>query len=87
MLTVTRLHCEYHAAPLGIDVLHPRLGWELTSSRRSARQTACQIAVAASDTDLQAGRWLWDSGKLAVQRSYHHSYAGLGRTRPPLGVE
>ena len=76
MLTVTRLHCEYHAAPLGIDVLHPRLGWELTSSRRSARQTACQIAVAASDTDLQAGRWLWDSGKLAVQRSYHHSYAG-----------
>jgi hypothetical protein len=32
--------------------------------------------VAASNADLQAGRWLWDSGKLAVQRSYHHSYAG-----------
>lgn len=76
MLDITNLHCEYAANPIGIDVRQPRLGWTLHSSKRGARQTAWQIAVAASADDLSQRRYLWDTGKTAGSENAHHPYAG-----------
>ncbi|MBE1582347.1 family 78 glycoside hydrolase catalytic domain [Nonomuraea angiospora] len=69
-----------HDQPLGIDSLAPLLAWRMTPSRQAAghpcrrpgsrvacpadAQTAYQIQVAASESDLRRGRLLWDSGKV-----------------------
>lgn len=76
MLDITNLHCEYAANPVGIDVRQPRLGWTLQSPKRGARQTAWQVAVAASPDDLHQARYLWDTGKTAGSQNAHHAYAG-----------
>ena len=61
--TISHLTCEYRTNPLGIDVLQPRLSWQMQSDRRGARQTAYQILVAAAETSLDNDReLLWDSG-------------------------
>ena len=64
-------------APLGIDVLQPRLSWILSSSQRGQRQTAYQILVASSLTALARNKGdLWDSGKVASDQSTQVVYAG-----------
>jgi alpha-L-rhamnosidase len=76
----TNLRCEYHVNPLGIDVARPRLSWEITDPRRGARQTAYQVIVSAFEAKLDSGGAdLWDSGKIAGDRSAHVAYDG-----PPL---
>jgi alpha-L-rhamnosidase len=45
---VVDLRCEYRVNPLGIDVLKPRLSWEMKSDRRGEVQTAYQILVAST---------------------------------------
>ena len=72
-----RLRCEYLADPLGIDVLQPRLSWEVRDTRRRARQNAYQIVVSSSRTAL--GRLdgdLWDTGKVHSRDSCHILYEG-----------
>jgi alpha-L-rhamnosidase len=77
MMTVTNLRCEYQANPMGLDIVPPRLSWQLQSDRRGARQTAYQIIAAASE---QAARHeqsiLWDSGRTKSDQSVHVPYAG-----------
>jgi alpha-L-rhamnosidase len=51
---ISDLTCEYQINPLGIDVLHPRLAWQMQSDQRGAYQTAYQILVANSETALAA---------------------------------
>jgi alpha-L-rhamnosidase len=75
--TVARLRCEYKVNPLGIDAPQPRLGWQLVSEARGVVQSAYQVQVA---TDTRFSRVLWDSGKVASDRSVHVPYAG-----PALG--
>ncbi|MGD9101555.1 MAG: glycoside hydrolase family 78 protein [Anaerolineae bacterium] len=76
-MRVTALRCEYHFNPLGIDVLEPRLSWQLESSRRGARQTAYQIMVAGSARDLvEEKALLWDSDQVCSDHSIHVVYAG-----------
>jgi alpha-L-rhamnosidase len=77
--TVYHLTCEYRENPLGIDVTHPRLGWQLRSGRRGARQSAYQITAASSPAALEEPELLWDSGRVESDRSAHIAYAG-----PPL---
>lgn len=74
---VTGLQCEYAANPLGIDAAQPRLGWVLEGGRRGEMQTAYQVLVAGSEARLKANRGdLWDSGKVASDRSVQVPYAG-----------
>ena len=74
---VTHLRCEYLANPLGIDAVHPRLSWQLTSDVRGERQTAYEVVVASSPAMVRAGRGdLWDSGKVSSDRSTEIMYAG-----------
>ncbi len=79
-LLPARLRCEYVSAPMGIDVLDPRLGWVLESTdpkARGQRQTAYQILAATSKDNLNAGRGdLWDSGKVQSDRSAQITYSG-----------
>ena len=61
----THLRCEYFSEPIGIDARAPRLSWHVGT----AAQSAYQVVVAD----------VWDSGKVASDRSIHVAYAG-----PPL---
>lgn len=75
------LRCEYLRDPAGIDVLQPRLSWELAGEGRGQRQTAWQILVASSPDLLEDARAdLWNSGKVAGDQTVHLRYAGQ-----PLG--
>ncbi len=65
MTPISHLTCEYRTNPLGIDVLQPRLSWQMQSDRRGARQTAYQILAASSETGLDGSAGLlWDSRKI-----------------------
>ena len=78
---IQSLHCENQQNPLGIDALHPRLGWILKSSagERGQFQTAYQIQVASSIKLLYAGQPdLWDSGIIDSIQSNNISYQGKG---------
>ena len=73
----TRLRCEYLTNPLGLGEPSPRLGWILESRRRNQAQSAYQILVAESEEELNADRGtLWDSGKIASNRSVGVVYEG-----------
>ncbi len=51
-VTVEALRCEYLINPLGIDAARPHLGWILASHERGQKQTAYQILVASSGSNL-----------------------------------
>ncbi|MHC4672883.1 MAG: family 78 glycoside hydrolase catalytic domain [Planctomycetota bacterium] len=74
---VGNLRCEYLTDPIGIDVERPRLSWVLRSSRRGVEQSAYQVLVSGSRADLsrEVGD-LWDSGKVASDRSTFVVYGG-----------
>ncbi|HKN24830.1 MAG TPA: glycoside hydrolase family 78 protein [Candidatus Acidoferrum sp.] len=75
-LTITNLRCEYKSNPVGIDILQPRLSWELVSSERGTLQTAYQIRLATSEENLTKNKLLWDSGKQASDASIQVVYQG-----------
>lgn len=77
IMTSANLTCEYQINPLGIDVLQPRLSWQMQCDRRGAYQTAYHILAAASETSLGSGaELLWDSGKVETDQSTHVVYQG-----------
>ncbi len=70
---VKELICEYHANPLGIDILKPRLSWQIVSGEENMLQTAYEIKV----TDQTAnGKLLWNSGKVNSAQSVNVAYEG-----------
>ena len=80
-IQVVRLKCEYRDNPVGIDVLRPRLFWQLHSSRRGERQTAYRILVASDRSLLAQGKAdLWDSGRVLSDQTVQIEYGGI-----PLG--
>lgn len=76
-MQVVSLKCEYRDDPLGIDVLRPRLFWQLRSMRRGERQTAYRIVVASDQRLLQRGKAdLWDSGRVLSDQTVQIEYGG-----------
>ncbi len=76
-LIVSKLRCEYLAAPEGIDAVQPRLGWILLSAARAQKQTGYQVIVASSQEAIDANQGdLWDSGKVDSDQSVNVAYAG-----------
>jgi alpha-L-rhamnosidase len=75
-LTLKNLRCEYKANPAGIDVVQPRLSWELSSTDRGTMQTAYQIRVALSEAGLEKNQLLWDSGRQSASSSIQNPYQG-----------
>ncbi|RDG34552.1 family 78 glycoside hydrolase catalytic domain [Streptomyces corynorhini] len=97
-LRIAATTVEYTERLLGTDVARPLLSWELAASgaapggrdpgragRRAARQSAYRIRAAADPRDLAAGRrLLWDTGRIASDRSVAVPYGGpvlAARTR------
>src|ERR1051325_7392291 len=76
-VSVGNLRVEYKENPIGIDTLKPRLSWQLKSDRRNVLQSAYQIQVAATQTDLLAAHKLvWDSNRITSDDSVNRVYEG-----------
>ena len=74
---IARLRCEEMTDPIGIDVLQPRLSWELESDRRGVLQTAYRILVATDKTLLDRDQGdMWDSGEIESDATSGIKYAG-----------
>ena len=77
-LAVT-LTIEHLPEPLGLGTLSPRFSWQPAPTgtpTRGLRQTGYQLQVGAAE----AGPWLWDSGKVASNRSVLVEYGGPALT-------
>lgn len=75
--TLENLRCEMLKSPQGIDVVKPRLSWEIKSDRRNIVQTAYQVLVASSPAKLNANEGdVWNSGKVISSQSIHVPYNG-----------
>ena len=76
-LLVSRHYVEYASQPLGIDAVHPRLGWAIESERPGTYQSAYHVQVASSREALEDGLAdRWDSGWVESDNSVHVAYAG-----------
>src|SRR4051812_9298439 len=73
--SVDNLRCEMLTNPEGIDVLTPRLSWEIKGKGNNIGQTAYQVMVASSEEKLDEGD-LWNSGKVLSDQSIHVTYKG-----------
>lgn len=76
-IEVKELRCEMLNNPVGIDVMSPRLSWQIVSNERNVFQTAYEIMVASSKEKLNKGEGdLWKSGKISSSQSVLVSYNG-----------
>ncbi|HEV8134808.1 MAG TPA: glycoside hydrolase family 78 protein [Pyrinomonadaceae bacterium] len=76
-VAIYSLRVEYKTNPIGIDTPKPRLSWQLQSDRRNVLQSAYQIQVAATQTDLLAAHKLvWDSNRITSDDSVNRVYEG-----------
>ncbi|MGC9544408.1 family 78 glycoside hydrolase catalytic domain [Streptomyces sp. UG1] len=81
-LRIERTTVEYAERLLGTDIERPRLTWELSATGHGARQSAYRIQVALDPGELRDGtnaaaaRPVWDSGKVASDRSVGVPYGG-----------
>ncbi|MDX8340248.1 glycoside hydrolase family 78 protein [Draconibacterium sp. IB214405] len=74
---ITRLVCEYHTNPVGIDVVQPRLSWQLVSDAQNVTQTAYEIRVAETAAGLsKTSQQVWNSGKVESDQSVNVVYGG-----------
>ncbi len=74
---VTTLRCEYLPNPVGMDVVNPRLSWQMKKDLPGASQTAYRILVATSAEELSKNSGdLWDTGKIESDQSAQVIYAG-----------
>ncbi|MEN3323119.1 glycoside hydrolase family 78 protein [Mariniflexile soesokkakense] len=76
-IKLSNLQCEMLVNPLGIDVLQPRLSWQIITDKSEVEQTTYQILVASSAEKLASNNAdLWDSGKVESNASVNVIYAG-----------
>ncbi len=76
-MQIKNLKTEYKINPIGIDVIIPRLSWQIVSNEKYVMQTAYRIHVADSLENLNAEKLIWDSGKVSSNKSVHVEYEGV----------
>jgi alpha-L-rhamnosidase len=76
-ITLSNPRCEYRENPIGVEMVQPRLSWQLESTARGILQSAYQVIVASSSELLkkEVGD-LWDSGKVDSDQSIQVPYSG-----------
>jgi alpha-L-rhamnosidase len=75
--TIEKLKCEYQETPMGLEILNPRLSWQMKATNRGAKQTAYQILVADNEADLKKDIGnVWNSGIVKSEQSIKIDYAG-----------
>jgi len=70
-MKIVNLKTEYKTDPIGIDVLIPRLSWQIVSEEKNVMQTAYRIQVTDSSDNL-----IWDSQKVCTDKSINVEYKG-----------
>ena len=76
-LKVSNLRTEMLVNPIGIDVVEPRLSWQLSSEERGIVQTSFHILVASSPDKLENNQGdIWDSGIVGSDQSHLVGYNG-----------
>jgi len=71
------LTTDYLSGPVGIQSDKPAFGWQFETNKRDQRQTAYQVMVAGSLTELQKDHGnLWNSDKIDSDRSFNIQYEG-----------
>ncbi|MCH4551652.1 glycoside hydrolase family 78 protein [Aestuariibaculum lutulentum] len=76
-IKLNNLQCEMLTNPLGIDVVQPRLSWQLDTDAFQVQQTAYHILVASSPEKLANNEAdLWDSGKVNSDTTVNIQYTG-----------
>jgi alpha-L-rhamnosidase len=76
-ISITNLRCEYLENPIGIDVLHPRLSWNMESTERNQMQSSYQILVSSSLELLLADSGdIWNTGKVPSNSSLNIPFKG-----------
>lgn len=72
-----KLRTEMKVNPFGIDIQQPRFMWQIDTDMSDIRQSAYQIIVAESVTDLNnQQKLLWNSGKTSSDNSIFITYQG-----------
>ena len=72
------LRCEFLQNPMGIDILNPRLSWELTGESKNEFQTAYRVIVASSESILNTDKGdIWDSKIINSDQSINLKYQGV----------
>jgi len=75
--TLEKLKCEYQETPMGLEVMNPRLSWQMKAINRGVKQTAYQILVADNEADLKKDNGnVWNSGMVKSEQSIKIDYAG-----------
>lgn len=76
-INLNHLRCELLVNPVGIDVINPRLSWEIKANLRGVEQIVYQVLVASSVEKLAKNEGdLWNSGKVFSSETIHNQYAG-----------
>ncbi|MDQ3535578.1 MAG: glycoside hydrolase family 78 protein [Bacteroidota bacterium] len=76
-ITISNLRCEYLINPLGIDVINPRLSWELISNKRAQSQFSYQILVDSDSIALNEDKAnTWNSNKVESGQTSQLNYGG-----------
>ena len=76
-VVITGLQCEYLSNPLGIDVVNPRLSWQIQTAEPNFKQTAYEIRVAESPAmPGQKNKQIWNSGQVISDQSVNIEYKG-----------
>lgn len=77
--TVINLSCEYLTQPIGLDIVSPRLSWQILSQENNLIQTAYEIRVATDPKKLEKPD-LWTTGEIISNQSLNVLYAGKALT-------
>lgn len=74
---VQKLVTEYLENPIGIDIVKPRLSWQIISDEQNILQTAYEIRVADSPKNLsKKSALIWTSGKVESDQSVNVEFGG-----------
>lgn len=76
-VSLQNLRCELLQNPVGIDVLQPRLSWEMSAAQRDVKQTSYHVLVASTAEKLnEKDADVWNSGQVNTAESIYNQYAG-----------
>ncbi len=84
-LTASGLKTTGLSEPLGIGDRTPDFSWKLSGSGRAAAQSAYEIRVAAAESQLTSGPYLWQSGKVSSVQAIGRRLRGRRAGIAPAG--
>ena len=78
---IIKLQVEYQTKLIGIDVEQRRFSWQTQCDQRGESQQAYRLLVSESSENLEAGMFVYDSGKKETSESVGIEYHG-GALKP-----